>query len=76
MLEINGWFFPILKFYPEMSQHIRNLLIKQCTLLEIILITWEEFFPEFSLFSAFSGITVEVPKEKNQIRFNNYVHFR
>lgn len=62
MLEINGSFFNILNLYPELTQHVNNLFIEQCALLGIILITWDEFFPEFSLFNAFSGTTVEVPK--------------
>lgn len=55
-------FLHILKLYPESTQQVNNLFIEQCTLLGIILITWEEFFPEFSLFNAFIGTTVEVPK--------------
>lgn len=55
-------FLHILKLYPELTQQVSNLFIEQCTLLGIILITWEEFFPEFSLFNAFIGTTVEVPK--------------
>lgn len=55
-------FLHILKLYPELTQQVNNLFIEQCTLLGIILITWEEFFPEFSFFNAFIGTTVEVTK--------------
>ena len=59
---MNGSFFHVLKLYPGLIQHLQNLFIEQCTPIGIILITWEEFFPEFSSSNAFRCTAVEVSK--------------